>query len=157
MRALGADERVLVDYSQGELQAGDVFILLTDGVHGSLPDRKFPALLGNSSPQQASEALAQAALKRSLALRPLHAETRAKLAGVQLRAGQVDEGCKEAMQAASQAPNSVEAMLSEGDCYLARSEREQALSVLRLAAALAPEHRGVQQRLKALAPQKPAR
>jgi serine/threonine protein phosphatase PrpC len=62
MRALGADERVLVDYSQGELQTGDVFILLTDGVHGSLKDKKLPPLIAGLAPQAASEVLAQAAL-----------------------------------------------------------------------------------------------
>lgn len=62
MRALGADERVLVDYSQGELQTGDVFILLTDGVHGILKDKKLPGLIAGLAPQQASQALAQAAL-----------------------------------------------------------------------------------------------
>jgi serine/threonine protein phosphatase PrpC len=62
MRALGADERVLVDYSQGELQTGDVFVLLSDGVHGSLQDKKLPQLLSGLPPQEASAVIAQAAL-----------------------------------------------------------------------------------------------
>jgi serine/threonine protein phosphatase PrpC/serine/threonine protein kinase len=62
LRALGAEERVLVDYSQGELHTGDVFILLTDGVHGSLKEKKLPLLLDNLSPQEASAAITDAAL-----------------------------------------------------------------------------------------------
>jgi serine/threonine protein phosphatase PrpC len=31
IRAIGADERLVVDYSQGDLQVGDAFILVTDG------------------------------------------------------------------------------------------------------------------------------
>lgn len=34
LRAVISDDRLLVDYSQGDLLVGDVFILLTDGVHG---------------------------------------------------------------------------------------------------------------------------
>ncbi len=34
VRAIGAEDRLLVDYTQGDLQVGDVFVLLSDGVHG---------------------------------------------------------------------------------------------------------------------------
>jgi serine/threonine protein phosphatase PrpC len=44
-RAVGLEERLLVDYSQGDLQSGDTFVLLSDGVHGSLPGRDILALL----------------------------------------------------------------------------------------------------------------
>ncbi len=62
IRAVGADERLIVDYSQGDLQVGDVFILLSDGVHGSIPERRLKvfALLGSS--QDIAEALTTAAL-----------------------------------------------------------------------------------------------
>ena len=39
-RAIGNDERVAVDYLQGDLLVGYVFLLLSDGVHGVLSDRR---------------------------------------------------------------------------------------------------------------------
>ncbi|MBI2749803.1 MAG: bifunctional protein-serine/threonine kinase/phosphatase [Burkholderiales bacterium] len=63
LRAVGVDEQVMVDYVQGDLQVGDVFILLSDGVHGVLADRKLQALAEGESAQLASEALVDAALK----------------------------------------------------------------------------------------------
>ena len=35
-RAIGLDDQVRIDYQQGELQQGDVFVLTSDGVHGVL-------------------------------------------------------------------------------------------------------------------------
>lgn len=40
-RAVGIEDRVIVDYMQGELQVGDVFALLTDGVYGDIRDEAF--------------------------------------------------------------------------------------------------------------------
>ena len=37
-RALGIDQRLNVDYAEHEMAAGDVFILLSDGVHSALPE-----------------------------------------------------------------------------------------------------------------------
>ncbi len=64
VRAVGLEDRIVVDYVQGDLQVGDVFVLLTDGVWGSLSDKRLQALLdqGDNS-QAASEALLDAALK----------------------------------------------------------------------------------------------
>lgn len=63
-RAVGLDERLLVDYSQGDLQSGDTFVLLSDGVHGSLPGRDILGLLAQGlAPQALSEALVKAALR----------------------------------------------------------------------------------------------
>jgi serine/threonine protein phosphatase PrpC len=62
IRAVGADERLLVDYSQSDLQVGDVFILLTDGVHGSIAERKLRAFVELGNSQDIAEALATAAL-----------------------------------------------------------------------------------------------
>jgi serine/threonine protein phosphatase PrpC len=70
LRAVGADDRLVVDYSQGDLQVGDVFVLLSDGVHGSVPERKLRALVSQStapdtapnSAQMMADALAQTAL-----------------------------------------------------------------------------------------------
>lgn len=62
IRAVGVDERLIVDYSQGDLQVGDVFILLTDGVHGSIPERRFKKFAELGSAQDVAKALAEAAL-----------------------------------------------------------------------------------------------
>ena len=45
LRCLGAENTVLVDYLQGDLLVGDVFVLLSDGVHGALPARRLALLL----------------------------------------------------------------------------------------------------------------
>ena len=63
LRAVGFEDRLVVDYVQGDLQVGDVFILLTDGVHGEVPERRLKALTQQVSAQIASEALVDAALK----------------------------------------------------------------------------------------------
>ncbi|WP_313645719.1 bifunctional protein-serine/threonine kinase/phosphatase [Pseudomonas sp.] len=44
-RALGLDEHLLVDYLDGELQAGECYLLLSDGVWASLGDRHIQAIL----------------------------------------------------------------------------------------------------------------
>ncbi len=62
LRAVGAEERLVVDYSQGDLQVGDIFILLTDGVHGTIPDRRLRVFAQLGSAQEISDALASAAL-----------------------------------------------------------------------------------------------
>ena len=62
-RALGLDEHVQIDFQQGELQADDVLVLTSDGVHGPLPLRRIAALVTQAADaQSASEALVQAAL-----------------------------------------------------------------------------------------------
>ncbi len=63
VRAVGLEERLVVDYVQGDLHVGDVFVLLTDGVYSELPDRKLQDLVLNDGAQYASEALVEAALK----------------------------------------------------------------------------------------------
>jgi serine/threonine protein phosphatase PrpC len=64
LRAVGNEDQIVVDYQQGDLQRGDVFILLTDGVHGSLK----PATIGqiiadHPASQAAAQALTDAARK----------------------------------------------------------------------------------------------
>ncbi len=59
LRAVGADERLVVDYSQGDLQVGDVFILLTDGVHGSIPEKRLKAFAALGSSQEMSDELGE--------------------------------------------------------------------------------------------------
>ena len=64
-RALGLDDHVVVDYSQGELHSGDVFVLLSDGVHGSVPERELRQTLRQGGAAQAvCDELIQAALRR---------------------------------------------------------------------------------------------
>lgn len=65
-RAIGLDDHVRVDYEQGELQRGDVFVLTSDGVHGALRRSAFEALLREAaagSAQDASRALVEAAVR----------------------------------------------------------------------------------------------
>jgi serine/threonine protein phosphatase PrpC len=45
LRSVGAEDHLVVDYSQGEVMVGDVFLLLSDGVHGSLSDARMQALV----------------------------------------------------------------------------------------------------------------
>ncbi len=62
-RAVGLDAHLLLDYAEGELQAGDRFVLLSDGVWGVLPDAKLAeVLLAQPEPQQAAAALTSLAL-----------------------------------------------------------------------------------------------
>jgi hypothetical protein len=56
---------VVVDYLQGDLQVGDVFVLVTDGVHGVLSERRlnaFAELQSTQNAQLASRSLVDAAL-----------------------------------------------------------------------------------------------
>ncbi len=50
LRCIGAQDRLVVDYSQGDLQVGDVFVLLTDGVHNVLPGKRLQTLVLSASP-----------------------------------------------------------------------------------------------------------
>lgn len=44
-RALGLDQHLLVDYREGELQPGECFVLLSDGVWSSLSDQQIQSIL----------------------------------------------------------------------------------------------------------------
>jgi serine/threonine protein phosphatase PrpC len=63
LRAVGADDRVVVDYLQGDLQVGDLFILLSDGVHGVVPARRLKVFAQSASAQAMSESLVDAAIQ----------------------------------------------------------------------------------------------
>lgn len=63
MRAVGADDKLVVDYSQGDVQVGDVFILTTDGVHGMLRLRHLVELAELNNAKLISETLVQTAIK----------------------------------------------------------------------------------------------
>ena len=65
-RAIGLDDHVRVDYQQGELQPGDVFVLTSDGVHGVLRRGVLADLartVATGGAQATSQALVDAALK----------------------------------------------------------------------------------------------
>lgn len=65
LRSVGAEDHVVVDYMQGDLQVGDVFVLVTDGVHGVLRDAQllgFASLQDAGDAQVASQGLVDAAL-----------------------------------------------------------------------------------------------
>ncbi len=61
LRAVGADDRIVVDYSQGDLHVGDVFLLLSDGVHNVVPARALGQLDAGGAAQAASEQLVRKA------------------------------------------------------------------------------------------------
>ena len=64
-RALGIDERVLVDYAQGELRVHDVLLLATDGAWVKLRDRDLAeAVAAGGAAQDAADRLAMLALSR---------------------------------------------------------------------------------------------
>lgn len=58
LRCVGAEDRLVMDYTQGDLQVGDVFVLLSDGVHNVLSDKKLQAL-ACADAQSATEGRAQ--------------------------------------------------------------------------------------------------
>ncbi|ALT00400.1 hypothetical protein AT746_08800 [Lacimicrobium alkaliphilum] len=64
-RALGMDNHLEIDYRQEALQAGDCFLLCTDGVYGCLPDSQLQTLLKES--QTHPEALAKKIARQALA------------------------------------------------------------------------------------------
>lgn len=64
-RAVGLDAHLVLDHADGELKAGDVFLLASDGVWNSLGDARIAEHLArHADPQEAASALAAAALAR---------------------------------------------------------------------------------------------
>ncbi|NMG73283.1 bifunctional protein-serine/threonine kinase/phosphatase [Aromatoleum diolicum] len=64
-RAIGLDAQLLVDYDDGELAAGDRFLLVTDGVWNALGDAGMADLLARQpDPEAAADALTLEALRR---------------------------------------------------------------------------------------------
>ena len=62
-RAVGLDAHLLLDYAEGELEEGDRFVLLSDGVWGVLPEATMAQLLlDQPEPQAAAAALTSLAL-----------------------------------------------------------------------------------------------
>ena len=64
-RGIGIDDRLHLDFSEGELHPGVLFLLLSDGVWESLRDDGIAAMLRvHQDPQMLAQALAEAALAR---------------------------------------------------------------------------------------------
>jgi serine/threonine protein phosphatase PrpC len=78
-RAVGLDDSVHVDYQQGELQAGDCFVLTSDGVHGALSRLRLQALVGKLATQPAQ------AISEALVLEALEAGSRDNVTALVLR------------------------------------------------------------------------
>jgi protein phosphatase len=67
-RAVGLDSHLVVDFADGELRAGDVFLLVTDGVWDVLGDRELHAALREASRRQdAAPRLVERALAQQAA------------------------------------------------------------------------------------------
>lgn len=64
LRSVGAQDHLVVDYVQGDLQVGDVFILLTDGVHGEVPAKRLPEYAAMPDAHVASQKLVELALAK---------------------------------------------------------------------------------------------
>ncbi|MBA4265889.1 MAG: serine/threonine protein phosphatase [Comamonadaceae bacterium] len=62
LRAVGLEDHVVVDYLQGDLEVGDTFVMLTDGVHGKLSERLMAECALSSAAQPAAEGLVADAL-----------------------------------------------------------------------------------------------
>ena len=60
LRCVGAEDRLVVDYSQGDLQVGDVFVLLTDGVHNVIPAKRLNTLVTCATPLPGEAAIVDA-------------------------------------------------------------------------------------------------
>ncbi len=58
LRSVGAEDRLVVDYTQGELLVGDVFLLLSDGVHGVLRAQRLAAF-AKSAQHTEAQSIAQ--------------------------------------------------------------------------------------------------
>lgn len=68
LRCIGVEDRVVVDYTQGDLLVGDLFLLMSDGVHNMLNEARLKTLIdgqgGGATAHALSEALVAAALER---------------------------------------------------------------------------------------------
>ena len=64
LRSLGAELDVEIDIERFEVEAGDCYLLCTDGLCGVLEDAEIQALLEDSVPEAAAELLVAAANER---------------------------------------------------------------------------------------------
>lgn len=61
-RAIGAEHQVQVDFHRGQMQPGDVFMLVTDGVHGMLDENRLAVFTQEGSAQEMSQRMVDAAV-----------------------------------------------------------------------------------------------
>ena len=61
-RAVGLDDALHLDYLQGDLQVGDVFVLVSDGVHAPLNDARLCKLAQHGAAPAAAGSIVEAAL-----------------------------------------------------------------------------------------------
>lgn len=64
LHSAGAEDHLMVDYLQGDLQVGDVSMLLSDGVHGEVPERRLPEYAAMPDAREASQKLVDQALAK---------------------------------------------------------------------------------------------
>ncbi|MEN9544650.1 MAG: hypothetical protein RLZZ598_1483, partial [Pseudomonadota bacterium] len=62
-RAIGLDDQVRVDFAEGDLRPGDIYVLSSDGVHGALRAARLATLAAQGTAAEASAALVAAALE----------------------------------------------------------------------------------------------
>jgi serine/threonine protein phosphatase PrpC len=63
-RAVGVRDRPEMDLEQGQVRAGDIFVLCSDGLTGHVEDRDILLAAGSAAPQGACEALVDLTLER---------------------------------------------------------------------------------------------
>jgi len=61
-RAVGVRDEVQVDQVTGEVEAGDVFLLCSDGLHGYVDEKEIARLLARGSPERAADELVELTL-----------------------------------------------------------------------------------------------
>jgi serine/threonine protein phosphatase PrpC len=61
-RAIGLDDALRVDYTDGDLRIGDILVITSDGVHGYLKRAQLHKLASSGTAQEASHALVSKAL-----------------------------------------------------------------------------------------------
>lgn len=66
LRCIGVEDRVVVDYTQGDLLVGDLFLLMSDGVHNVLNEARLKALIGEQPGTDDAQALCEAMVAAAL-------------------------------------------------------------------------------------------
>ena len=61
-RAVGVGEAIGIDRAEGEVLAGDVFLLSSDGLHGYVDEKEIARLLGRGPPESVSHELVELTL-----------------------------------------------------------------------------------------------